>query len=628
MTAIKRITFVTLHVRRSAQAVPLAAATIAASLPEEYWATTSLIDGYLSQSDEEILSQIYEKSPQCVAFSLYVWNKHRVLELAEKIRTADPNIVLIVGGPEATACSLKLQQLDLFDAVVSGEGEAVFSSLIQKGGQINALKMSTIDCHPSDGIDLSKQVSAWLSGVLLPRHGVLWETSRGCPFQCAFCYDARGNSGVREIPFDRLEQELKLFVAHGVSQVWVLDSTFNYPAKRGKKLLRLMIDHAPQLHFHLEAKAEFIDQETVTLLQQVCCSVQVGLQSARPQILKHINRSLDVQKFQQKVKLLSDGGITFGIDLIYGLPHDDYAGLRESIDFALECSPNHVEIFPLSLLPGTKLFEQRQQFGLHALLSPPYTVTHSHHLTPQQFQQCRMLAEACDLFYNTGRSMAYFLPLCRGCGLSAVELLERFGHWLAIRRGDDESETLYSPLQVFELQQLFIQELFCQQQASELIPLAMDLIRFHTHWADTLLGEETLPCQICAKEKALLLEQKWCVSSSVRVESFNYDVDEVAMLADVDMIEFAEVEEQIGSTGLFLRRGEEVYCESIDDVFATLLKHSDGTSTAAAILAPFAMALTSEDFTELVYFAVSEGLLTAPLLTVAAADQVAVSRLS
>lgn len=606
MTPPKQSTFVTLHVRRSAQAVPLAAATIAASMPKEDWKHTTLIDGYLSQSDDEILEKIYATSPQRVAFSLYVWNKQRVLGLAQKIREANTDIALIVGGPEATACSEALQRLELFEAVVVGEGEAVFSDYIKKNGSKTSLVASPV----VGGIDLTKQVSPWLSGVLKPESGVLWETSRGCPFRCAFCYDARGNSGVREIPFQRLEQELKLFVAHEVSQVWVLDSTFNYPAKRGKKLLQLMIEHAPQLHFHLEAKAEFIDQETVTLLQQVCCSVQVGLQSARPHILKHIDRSLDVQKFREKVKLLSDGGITFGIDLIYGLPDDDYAGLRESIDFALECSPNHVEIFPLALLPGTKLFDQRQQYGLEALPSPPYTVTHSRSLTPQQFQQCCALAEACDLFYNTGRSMAYFLPLCRGCGLSPVELLEHFAAWLVVQDQDDsESQRPYSPERVFELQQAFIQQVFNQHRVGVLAPLACDLIRFHTHWADTLLGDETLPCPMSDEATEGLLERKWCISATVRVEHFNYDVDDIAMLGDVDMVEFVELEEPCSSTGLFLRRGGQVHCQSIDDVFATLLMQSDGTTTAAEILAPYSMALTLEDLSELVHFAVSEGLL-------------------
>lgn len=611
MTQCRRIAFVTLHVRRSPQAVPLAAATVVASLPPASRAMTQLIDGYLSQSDDEIVDQIFSINPDCVAFSLYVWNKQRVLGLAKKIRATDPKIMLVVGGPEATACTTEIEALDLFDFVVSGEGERVFSAVVQHDAQQGMVKQIAADMSQTKGIDLSKQESPWLSGVLNPDHGVLWETSRGCPFQCAFCYDARGSAGVREIPFDRLEKELKLFVRQGVSQVWVLDSTFNFPAKRGKKLLRLMIKHAPHLHYHLEAKAEFLDQETVTLLQQVCCSVQVGLQSARPQVLKHIDRSLDVQSFSDKVKMLSEGGITFGIDLIYGLPHDDYSGLCESINYALECCPNHVEIFPLALLPGTKLFDQREQYGLQALAIPPYTVTHSSHLPKKQFQQCRELALSCDLFYNTGRSMAYFLPLCRASQLSAVELLDHFSRWLIEQRKEGEDEdTTYSPEQVFAMQQSFIETLFCQQQVENLIPVALDLIRFHTHWADTLLGCETLPCQSpLTAEKNDLLECCWCLAPSLRIEPFHYDVEEIGMLGDVDLVEFVELTEPVGSTGLFLRRGEEVYCESIDDVFAALLVQSDGETTPAQILAPFSEALTVEDCADLVYFAVNEGLL-------------------
>lgn len=611
MTQPRRIAFVTLHVRRSPQAVPLAAASVVASLPSAVRATTQLIDCYLSQNDDEILSQVFNTSPDCVAFSLYVWNKQRVLGLAQKIRQTDSRIVLVVGGPEATACAQQIEDLSLFDRVVSGEGERVFSAVIQNEFQHDLLTQRDDDLSSIKGIDLSKQVSPWLSGVLKPEHGVLWETSRGCPFQCAFCYDARGSSGVREIPFDRLEKELKLFVRHGVSQVWVLDSTFNFPAERGKKLLRLMIEHAPQLHYHLEAKAEFLDQETVTLLQQVCCSVQVGLQSARPQVLKHINRSLDVENFSDKVKMLSDEGITFGIDLIYGLPHDDYSGLCESINYVLEFCPNHVEIFPLALLPGTKLYDQRDQYGLQALSVPPYTVTHSSHLSPQQFQQCRQLALACELFYNTGRSMAYFLQLCRASRLSAVEFLDHFSRWLIEHRNEGEDDdTTYSPVQVFAMQQAFIEALFHQQQVGNLIPVALDLIRFHTHWADTLLGGETLPCQSpLTEEKMALLERCWCLPPTLRIESFHYDVEEIGMLGDVDLVEFVELAEQGGSTGLFLRRGDEVYCESIDDVFATLLVQSDGKTTPAQILSPFSMALTTEDCTDLVHFAVSEGLL-------------------
>ncbi len=247
---------------------------------------------------------------------------------------------------------------------------------------------------------------------------------------------------------------------------------------------------------------------------------------------------------------------------------------------------------------------------------PPYTVTHSTHLSPQQFQQCRALALACDLFYNTGRSMAYFLPLCRASQLSAVEFLDHFGRWLVEQHNEREcNAAIYSPEQVFAMQQSFIEALFHQQQVENVIPIALDLIRFHTRWADTLLGYETLACQQVIVDKVALLEQCWCLAPTLRVEIFNYDVDEIGMLADVDLVEFVELSEQSGSTGLFLRRGEEVYCESIDDVFATLLLQSDGATTPTQIMAPFLSALTVEDCADLVHFAVSEGLLVPPVIS-------------
>lgn len=497
----------------------------------------------------------------------------------------------------------------LFDHVIAGEGEGVFSALINAIAGQRSFDLPPMVENP---IDMALHVSPWLSDVLVPRHGVLWETSRGCPFQCAFCYDARGSRGVREIPFERLEQELQLFVAHGVSQVWVLDSTFNYPPERGKRLLKLIAQHAPHLHFHLEAKAEFLDEETVHLLQQICCSVQVGLQSARPDVLKNVNRSVDLERFADWVQMLSDAGITFGIDLIYALPGDDAAGLRESLNYALQFCPNHVEVFPLALLPGTELFHQRNRYGLEALAQPPYTVTSSDSMSEDQLEQCRKLAAATDIFYNTGRSMAYFLPLCHACCLDAVEVIERFADWLIDEVNCDDqqiSEINCTPIQAYSFQQAFITDLFKRQKVDNLLPLALDLIRFHTLWADTLLGAETLPRTDWQGKDDAWLHRPWRLAESVHVEMFHYDVEELSMEQDIDLVEFVELSAPCASTGLFIRRGEEVFCESIDEVFAALLMQSCGKQTPAQILAPFSAVLTQEDGVELVVFAVNEGLL-------------------
>lgn len=619
------ISFVTLHVRRSDQAVPLAAATIAAALPADYH--VNLINAYLHESDEAIIAAIAQYRPDnvdhlhCVSFSLYVWNRQRVLTLAQYLRQRYPATILLVGGPEATACQYQLGALQLFDGVIAGEGEVALPDMIDTLRR--ARHTTTLMPAPTPAVNLNEQLSPWLSGILKPQHGVLWETARGCPFNCAFCFDARGSHGVREIPAQRLEQELQLFDRQHVAQIWVLDSTFNFPAQRGKKLLRLMAQHAPQCHFHLEAKAEFLDEETVSLLQHIRCSVQVGLQSALPQVLRHINRSLDVEAFSTKVTMLSNAGITFGIDLIYGLPSDDLDGLRYSINFALQFFPNHIEIFPLSLLPGTKLHDIKDQFGLCALPDPPYSIISSTSMSAEQLLQCEKLAAATTIFYNTGRAMAYFLALCQAANMTALEFIEQFSQWLTTQSATQNWQdggvgndlgwwtVDWSAQQVLQMQLSFVPQLFATQNVEHLSAMAVDIINFHSCWSDTMIGAETVPDpQIghCPQAKTLL-DQVLSLSPTVIIKEFVYPVDELRDVDELDLVELYETMQPCASTGLFLRRGEQVICESIDDIFATLLIHSDSGHTPKQILTPFAAALSQQECLELVDFALHEGLL-------------------
>jgi radical SAM superfamily enzyme YgiQ (UPF0313 family) len=274
--------------------------------------------------------------------------------------------------------------------------------------------------------------SPWLTGILAPTagSGVLWETSRGCPFACDFCYDARGGHGVRPLSAERLQTELDLFVRAGVSQVWVLDSTFNFPPERGRELLRLLASKAPHIHFHLEAKADYLDRETARLLARLSCSVQIGLQSARPEVLRSLHRALDPDLFARQLRLLAAEGVTFGIDLIYGLPGDDYQGFCRSLTFALQLAPNHLDIFPLAVLPGTPLHRHREDFAIESGDAAPYLLRRSASWSERDMGRSRQLAAAVDLFYNLGRAVGFFAALLKGAGTEPVPFLEGFTDWL------------------------------------------------------------------------------------------------------------------------------------------------------------------------------------------------------
>ena len=139
-------------------------------------------------------------------------------------------------------------------------------------------------------------------------------------------------------------------------------------------LKELIRQKAPNTFFHFECRAELLNPELVAAFSRISCSLQIGLQSARPEVLKLVARSINRKEFAGKIALLNNAGIIFGFDLIYGLPGDNLAGFKESIDYALSLYPNSLEIFRLSVLPGTTLFDQRQELGLVSPTEPPYLV--------------------------------------------------------------------------------------------------------------------------------------------------------------------------------------------------------------------------------------------------------------
>ncbi len=401
------------HVRQSTQAVPLAAACLSAALPSELKQQTEIVNLYPPVDIDRVCRQLLDKQPDVIAFSLSLWNRDTLLELARCLRRLQPQLFLLAGGPETAANCAQLISDGFLDGIIRGEGELSFAALLDclnRGclmagidGFISAAAPTTTPATtPATATcpDLANLPSPWLTGVLplSPGCGVLWEVARGCHFNCSFCYDAKGHRGVRPLPFERLRQELELFAASDVGQIWILDSTFNAPTQRGHQLLQLLLDVAPQTHYHIEAKADLLDSHTIDLLAQLSCSVQIGLQSARPEVLKPLQRHINPGQMRKVLHQLNLAGIIFGLDLIYGLPGDNHQGFCRSLDFALEQQPNQVDIFPLAVLPGTDLHQHSDKSGLRAQNTPPYLVEATTSYPIDQIEQSRLLAAATDIF--------------------------------------------------------------------------------------------------------------------------------------------------------------------------------------------------------------------------------------
>jgi hypothetical protein len=435
---------VAIHIEVSPRAVPLGPAMLASALKRDCLAglRTRILDLFLGQSAEACAARILALEPQAVGFSMYVWNRTLALEIARILKRDRPGIVVFAGGSEATADRVGVEDDPSVDFVLPGEGEELIVAAMGRLLQGATPAEVRAGIRPAPVQDLATLPSPYLDGTLDPRAytGQLWELSRGCPFTCDFCFESRGGSGTRRVPMARVEAELKLFEQCLVSQVFVLDPTFNYHKAQAKEVLRLIRATAPGIHFFFEIRSEFLDRELAQLFASIKCTLQIGLQSVHGDVLRNIGRSMDPADFERKILLLHQAGASYGFDLIYGLPGDSLAGFRASLDFALGLMPNHLDVFRLSVLPGTRLRETAAGFGLVHQPDNPYQVLSSPTFSAADLDRAERLARACDLFYNQGRAVPWFAILLSALDVTPSECFGRFADYLDANPPSDITE--------------------------------------------------------------------------------------------------------------------------------------------------------------------------------------------
>ena len=285
---------------------------------------------------------------------------------------------------------------------------------------------------------------------------------------------------------ERLEKEIELFAKKKIAQVFVLDPTYNASKERAIKMLRIIEKKAPGIFFYFEARAEFIDRELARAFARIPCCLQIGLQSANPEVLKNVHRTLENKRFEKNIGFLNEEGVTFGFDLIYGLPGDNFKGFCESIDFALSLYPNNLELFCLSVLPGTDLHDAAKGFGMEWENQPPYHVLRTPQFSEKDLAKAECLSLATNLFYTKGRAVAWFNSVIYVLKEKPSDFLKKFEEWL----GNDK-KTLASTgsirdwtadensAQIEELQLAFIQKRFHEKGLDRYLPAAEDLIRMH-----------------------------------------------------------------------------------------------------------------------------------------------------
>lgn len=438
----------------------------------------------LEDDPVESAHNVLNKDVDLIGLSVYLWNREWFDTFVNTLKINNPDILIFAGGSEVSANASSFD-LNTYCFLIAGEGEistiVAIKQLINKEAiqGIGIISKSNPNFSLSTNVDLSQLASPLLShcGDPFLEEGcsILWEMTRGCPFKCGFCFESKGLRSVRNYSFERIEKELDYIINKGVRDIFVLDPTFNIDKKRTIKILHLIRDKAPHIHFTFEIRAELIDEDIAIAFSEIFCSLQIGLQSIHPNVLKNVNRNFDINLFKQKITILEKLGLVYGLDLIIGLPNDNVELFKESLDFTVFCKPSNIDIFILSLLPGTKLYDQVKDFDITYHKNSPYTLIESPTYSKEDINYALKIKKGSDLFYTKGESVMFIKVVCDAFNLKPSKLFELFYEFIDSKYGIDNSDSI----DIFLLQDEFIKNLIVEKNVSYLEKALLSYIEMH-----------------------------------------------------------------------------------------------------------------------------------------------------
>lgn len=342
-----------------------------------------------SETPEAMAAAVLSDAPDVLALSCYVWNLDALMAVAAVVRAARPQVRIVIGGPEVGPIpETTLAAYPAVDVVVRDEGERPLSDLIiawrdgRDIGQVAGItyrRDGAVVANPDGPIaDVNTlPPSRVVPDVPLSRRIACVETQRGCVFRCSFCFYNKGLSiRNRRFSLERVEADLRYWLAQDIDELYFMDPVFNLNAERAKAICRLLATlNLRRLPLSAEVWAEFVDDEMADLMAQAGFrALEVGLQSTQRETLDAVDRRLRVGPFIAGVRALQARKIRCEVQLILGLPHDTLATFREAIDFAAALAPDHLAAFRLLVLPGTELYHDAERLGIVFDPRPPHEV--------------------------------------------------------------------------------------------------------------------------------------------------------------------------------------------------------------------------------------------------------------
>lgn len=375
----------------------------------------------INDSPERILGVLYREKPDVVAFSCYIWNVEYVLKLSSNLKKVLSPVKVILGGPELSFDSPGLMgENPWVDFILSGEGEESFRKLLGKL-QAAAVEMGgiagltyrdrgeIITTGPASLIcSLDDIPSPYTEEMLNSTAGriLYYEASRGCPFSCSYCISSTFE-GVRYFSLERVRRDLSVLMASGAKQVKFVDRTFNCNKERAKDIIKFILSAGSEKNYHFEAAADLFDDEMLDLLSLAPAGLfqlEIGVQTTNESTLEAVSRVTRMEVvFKNIKKLMGMGNMHIHLDLIAGLPGEDFDSFKKSFNRVYALQPHNVQLGFLKLLKGSRIREERKIYGYKFRDYPPYEILENNRLTFEEILELKSVEELVERYYNSGR---------------------------------------------------------------------------------------------------------------------------------------------------------------------------------------------------------------------------------
>lgn len=398
----------------------------------------------INQFEQDILRDIYMEKADLVVFSCYIWNIEYVLHIARELKIVADNTKIWAGGPEISYDGKEvLRKYPFIDLIMCGEGEETFSRLLKKEelSQIPGIvyrknvntnhvdlknKCANLNdlCPQKEEIDKNKYTKIienpqgkCMDMDDLPfvyddlqqfEHKILYyETSRGCPFSCSYCLSSIDKT-VRFRSMSLVKKELDFFLKNEVNQVKFVDRTFNCKKKHAMEIWTYLRDHDNGVtNFHFEVSADLFDEEELALLSTLrpgLIQLEIGVQSTNAKTIEAIRRKMDLEKLERNVKRIHEmKNMHQHLDLIAGLPYEDYETFKRSFDDIYRMKPQQLQLGFLKVLKGSYMHEMAKDYGLVYQSHPVYEVYRTNWISYDEILELKAVEEMVEVYYNSSQ---------------------------------------------------------------------------------------------------------------------------------------------------------------------------------------------------------------------------------